>query len=155
METTLHRQLKTLVGETAAQCEVVINGYRIDAVVAHQLIEVQLSSLGAIRGKIADLLTTHEVLVIKPLAARKLLIRRRRRGGPVTSRRSSPKHETLFHLFDDLVHFVEVFPHPRLTLQVLLTVQEEERLPRRNAAGAARTTASRTVAWWKSPRAAN
>ena len=29
------------------------------------------------------------------------------------------------------MHFVEVFPHPRLTLEVLLTEQEETRIPKR------------------------
>ncbi len=34
-------------------------------------------------------------------------------------------------MFDDLVHFVDVFPHPKLTLEVLLTEQEETRIPKR------------------------
>ena len=49
--------------------------------------------------------------------------------GPVVSKRLSPKKQTLWSLFDDLVHFVDVFPHPRLELEVLLTLQEEYRLP--------------------------
>jgi hypothetical protein len=34
-------------------------------------------------------------------------------------------------MFDDLVHFVDVFPHPKLTLEILLTEQEETRIPKR------------------------
>jgi hypothetical protein len=34
-------------------------------------------------------------------------------------------------MFQDLVHFIKVFPHPRLTLEVLLTEQEETRIPKR------------------------
>ncbi len=132
METTLHRQLKSLFGGTEEHTEVAVNGYRIDAIADGTLIEVQLASLGAIRAKVADLLTSHDVLVIKPLAATKRLIQRERRGGRVTSERTSPKHETLFHVFDDLVHFVDVFPHHRLTIQILLTEQEEHRVARRS-----------------------
>ena len=43
----------------------------------------------------------------------------------------SPRHETVYDLFQELVHFVGVFPHPRLTLEVVLTLQEEHRVPAR------------------------
>lgn len=130
METTLHRQLKELYGATAADREVDVDGYRIDAVADGRLIEVQAASLAAIRCKVRALVQRHDVVVVKPLAARKLLITRRRKGGPVQSTRQSPRHETVYDVFSELVHFVEVFPHPRLTLHVLLTEQEEYRLPR-------------------------
>ena len=129
MENSLHRQLKALYCADAAQHEVQVDGYRIDAVDGDRLIEIQSSSLGAIRDKIRDLLTSHDVLVVKPLAARKYLVKRKRKRGRVTSSRYSPVRETIYHLFDDLVHFVTVFPHPRLTLEVLLVEQEEHRLP--------------------------
>jgi hypothetical protein len=135
MESTLHRQLKELYGATAAQREVAVDGFRIDAVVAGRLIEVQSASLAAIRRKVRALVQQHDVVVVKPLAARKLLITRRRKGGPVQSTRQSPRHETVYDVFSELVHFVEVFPHPRLTLHVLLTEQEEYRLPRKRRWG--------------------
>lgn len=135
METTLHRQLKELYGATADDREVDVDGYRIDAVADGRLIEVQAASLAAIRGKVRTLLERHEVLVVKPLAAHKLLITRKRKGGPVQSTRRSPRHETVYDLFAELVHFVEVFPHPRLTLHVLLTEQEEYRLPKKRRWG--------------------
>ena len=31
-------------------------------------------------------------------------------------------------MFLELVHFIELFPHPTLTLEVLLTIQEEQRI---------------------------
>lgn len=131
METTLHRQLKELYGATAADREVAVDGYRIDAVVGDRLVEVQAASLAAIRRKVRVLLERHDVLVVKPLAAQKLLITRQRLGGRVKSTRRSPRHETVYDLFAELVHFTDVFPHPRLTLHVLLTEQEEHRVPRK------------------------
>jgi hypothetical protein len=131
METTLHRQLKELYAADDERREVSIDGYRIDAVAGGQLIEVQSAPLAAIRRKVRHLLERHDVLVVKPLAAHKLLITRKRKGGPVQSTRRSPRHETVYDLFAELVHFVEVFPHPRLTLHVLLTEQEEYRLPKK------------------------
>jgi hypothetical protein len=48
-------------------------------------------------------------------------------------------------LFQDLVHFVPVFPHPRLTVEVLLTEQEEHRIRRKQRRGPGFTVTSRTL----------
>ncbi len=133
METTLHRQLKAIYSDDVAQEEVTVERYRIDVVGKDRLIEIQYGSLGAIRNKVRRLLMSHRVLVVKPLAARKFLVVRKRKGGRIKSSRYSPARKTYHALFDDLVHFVDVFPHPLLTLEVVLTEQEEHRVsvPRR------------------------
>ena len=66
--------------------------------------------------------------MVKPLAARKKITTLHRQGGDVVSSRYSPVRQSLAHLFKELVHF-GVFPHPRLRLDVLLTEQEEIRVP--------------------------
>lgn len=129
METSLHRQLKMLYSSSMSEQEVTVDGYRIDAVHNGRLVEIQYGSLGAIREKIQNLLQNHDVLVVKPLAARKYLVNKTKCGGPVKSARFSPTRQTFFDLFDDLVHFVDVFPHPRLTIEAVLTEQEEHRVP--------------------------
>ncbi|HXY34367.1 MAG TPA: hypothetical protein VEI07_09075 [Planctomycetaceae bacterium] len=138
METSLHRQLKALYSAEPSGQEVRVETFRIDAVHQGRLIEIQQGSLGAIRTKIRRLLETHDVTVVKPLAARKLLIRRKRAGGAIISTRHSPRHETIADVFADLVYFVDVFPNPRLTLEVVLTHQEEHRVPARKK-------------WWRGP----
>ena len=129
MEHSIHRQLKSLYVTDTERHEVTVDGFRIDAVDEERLIEIQYGSLGAIRDKIRRLLRSHDVLVVKPLAERKQLLKRDVPEGPVVSTRKSPKKQTLWNLFDDLVHFVGVFPHPRLDLEVLMTLQDEYRLP--------------------------
>jgi hypothetical protein len=136
METSLHRQLKALYCADIectgpSRQEVRVDGYRIDAVHRGRLIEIQQASLGALRDKVRTLLDNHDVMVVKPLVARKLLVRRKRAGGAVLSTRYSPRRETIVDIFSDLVHFVDVFPHPRLTLEVVFTLQEEHRAPAR------------------------
>lgn len=128
METALHRQLKELYAGDAACREVRLQGYRIDALVGSELIEIQQGSLGALRDKVRTLLAEHRVTIVKPLVARKQLIWLERKQGAEASRRWSSLHETVWHLFADLVHFCTVFPHPRLTLEVLLTEQAEHRV---------------------------
>ena len=131
METALHRELKEFYCDDAASREVSVRGYRIDAIVDGTLIEIQQASLAALRQKTRVLLETHSVTIVKPLCALKSIIRLKRKKGPVASKRTSPRHETLYSLFDDLVHFVDVFPHANLVLEVLLTEQEETRIPRK------------------------
>lgn len=129
METSLHQQLKSLYAGDSGETEVRLGDYRIDAVVKGELVEIQHGALGAIRDKIRDLLDSHKVRVVKPIVARKLLVKRDKQGGKVVSRRQSPKRGTLLDIFDDLVHFTRVFPHRRLTLEVLMVDIEEYRYP--------------------------
>jgi hypothetical protein len=129
METSLHRELKRLCAGDDAQLEVRLGKYRIDAVVDGELIEVQLGTLSAIRDKVRQLLALHRVRIVKPIVASKRLVYRRRRGGRIVRRRNSSKHGGLLDLFDELIHFTSVFPHPRLTLDVVLVDIEEHRYP--------------------------
>lgn len=132
METSLHRQLKEFYCTDARRREVQVDGFRIDAVCDGTLVEIQQASLAALRKKVSALLERHAVIVVKPLAAHKLILKRSRARGSVVTRRSSPKRETLLSVFHELVYFLDVFPHPRLTLEVLLTGQEEVRLPKKS-----------------------
>jgi hypothetical protein len=129
METSLHRDLKLLYAGKKAQFEVPVAGYRVDALSRGRLIEVQHGSFTAIRDKVRALLGEHQVTVVKPIVARKVLVKQAAKGGEVLERRLSPKRGTLLDLFDALVHFTRVFPHPRLTLEVILVEVEEWRYP--------------------------
>jgi hypothetical protein len=129
METTLHRQLKERYAIDGALVEQRLGRYRIDVVQPDRLVEIQLASLTAIRDKIATLVKKHHVLIVKPIIATKHIVKRRRAGGRVVSRRRSPKQRTLLDVFEELVHFTRVFPHRRLTLEVLLVEIEEWRYP--------------------------
>ncbi|HWB09217.1 MAG TPA: hypothetical protein VG826_08335 [Pirellulales bacterium] len=130
METSLHRELKRRYADPDdLRVEVRHGRYRIDAVCGAELVEVQHGSLAAIRGKIRALLNDHRVRVVKPIVASKLLVKRSRERGRIVSRRLSPKRQTMLALFDELVYFTSVFPHARLTLEVVLVDIEEWRYP--------------------------
>ena len=129
METSLHRELKLLYADSADRTELRVGRYRVDAAADDQLVEIQHGGLAAIRDKIRWLLSDHRVLVVKPLVCRKYLVKRRKRGGRITSRRLSPKRGRALDLFDELVHFTRLFPHPNLTLEMLCVDIEEWRFP--------------------------
>jgi len=129
METSLHRELKKLYAGHDARTEVALDKFRIDAIKGGVLIEIQHGSLAAIRDKVRRLLDTHAVLVVKPIVARKLLVKQASPAGRVLSRRLSPKRGKLLDIFEDLVYFTRVFPHPKLTLEIVLVEVEEWRYP--------------------------
>jgi len=133
MESTLHQQLKTVYVDDADRQEVTVDGFRIDGIAEGRLIEIQCASLSGIRAKVETLLKRHQVRVVKPLPARKYLRTQTRKRGPVVSERYSPARATVFHLFDELVHFVGPFPHPGLSLEILLVEVEERRLKRKRS----------------------
>ena len=125
----LHRQLKALYAGPQAMVEQRVEGYRIDAIRDGELVEIQHGGLAQIRAKIGRLLERHCVRVVKPLVVRKVLVKCSRRGGKEVSRRLSPKQGSVLSLFDDLIYFTRVFPHPRLTLETPLIEVEELRYP--------------------------
>ena len=137
MEMSLHRQLKERFGPgSGGRSEVVVAGFRIDAVAADgTLIEVQSAPLGALRAKLPRLLSGHRVRVVKPVVLARRVIRRARRDGPELSSRLSPKRGAVLDVFDDLVGLARVFPHPNLRLDVLGVEIDEVRIPRRRRPG--------------------
>ena len=134
METSLHQQLKRLYASDQARTEVVVDGFRIDAVADDgELIEIQHASLGALRDKTRQLLPPrgkHRLRIVKPIVARKRITTLTRLGGEVVRSRMSPKSCDWLELFMDLVHFSTVFPRPRLTLEAILIEAEELRVDR-------------------------
>ncbi len=130
METTLHRQLKDYFRQSDSQLEVRLGRYRIDVVNGNRLVEIQRSGLASIRSKVQKLLEDgHVVDVVKPLIRRKRLVKLDSIDGRQVDRRWSPKKGTVLSIFDELLYFTRVFPHPNLTLITPLIDIEEIRYP--------------------------
>ncbi len=129
METSLHRQLKEVYADQGARLEVPLGNYRIDVMCDGELIEIQHGSLAAIRDKVRGLLQDHRVLVVKPIVHRKHIVKQDAKGGRVMSRRLSPKRGRGIDVFDEMIYFIRVFPHPNLTVEAPLVDVEEWRYP--------------------------
>lgn len=145
MEFSLHRQLKALYALGDARTEVRVDRFRIDVVRGEELIEIQHGSLAALRRKLTVLLAAHPVRVVKPIVLRKRLVKCRSKDGPVAETRFSPRRGTLLDVFDELVYFGGLFPHPRLTLDIVLADIEEWRYPGRGRRRRARRGAFQTA----------
>jgi hypothetical protein len=118
--------MKALYAGPKDRQEVKLGAFRIDVMRDEELVEIQHGSLAAIRDKVRRLTDQHQVLVVKPIVARKMLIRLSQHDLEV-SRRLSPKRGTLLNIFDELVYFTRAFPHPRLILELRLVEIEEMR----------------------------
>jgi hypothetical protein len=130
METTLHRQLKLAFAGPRSKFEQRLGRFRIDVVTGRRLIEIQHSSLAAIARKCAELLAQeHRLDIIKPLVLRKRLIKLTGIGGEIMDQRWSPSRGSVLDIFEELLYFRRVFPHPKLRLIVPLLDVEEIRYP--------------------------
>ncbi|QDT58810.1 hypothetical protein SV7mr_13110 [Stieleria bergensis] len=131
METSLHQQLKLHYAGEAANTEVVMGDYRIDAVRDDELIEVQCASLSAINRKIAKLVKDNTVRVVKPVTIRTRIAKKKSAKAQVHQRRYSPKRGDVLDVFDDLIYFTRVFPHRNLILELVLVDVQQVRVPSR------------------------
>jgi len=130
METSLHRTLKAHYAADESQIEVRVSSFRIDAIDdLGRLVEVQHAGLGAIRSKVTKLLENHSVRVVKPIVANKWIHTLDVKSLKVVRKRRSPKRSNHLDVFASLLHFTQVFPHPRLTLEVPLLDIVETRVP--------------------------
>ncbi|MEQ1902884.1 MAG: hypothetical protein ABL888_01700 [Pirellulaceae bacterium] len=129
MEFSLHKQLKELYSDDASQREMRLGRFRIDIIRDGRLVEIQQSSLSSIRNKIRTLLGKHQVDIVKPVVARKKIVRLDRKDGDIVSVRLSPTKKTLVNIFDELLYFTQVFPHPNLRIIAPLIEIQEVRFP--------------------------
>lgn len=129
MESSLHQQLKEHYAR-GGQTEVSLGDYRIDAIRQNELIEVQCASLSSIRQKCSVLLEKHSLRVVKPIVIRTRIAKCKRKGGKVVSRRLSPKRGCILELFEEMIYFRGIFPHPNLVMEVPLLHVEQKRIPR-------------------------
>ncbi len=133
----MHRQLKERYGpEAGGQSEVTLEGFRVDAVAADgRLIEIQSAPLGLLKRKLASLLPSRVVGVVKPVIVARRVVRRLEPGGIDLGIRRSPKRGALIEVFDELVGLAHLFPHANLTIELLAVEIDEVRIARRRRPG--------------------
>lgn len=126
-EKALHMALKAWCLQPGDQTEVPFEGYIIDIVRGEQLIEIQTRNFSAIKAKLLALTAKSPVRLLYPIAQQKWIVKLPANGSAKPSRRKSPKHGTLLHLFDELVSFPELLAHPNFSLHVVSIEEEEAR----------------------------
>jgi hypothetical protein len=126
-EKPLHASLKRWYARPGDGVEVRVDGYVIDLVREGLLIEVQTRGFASMKLKVTALLGLgHRLLIVHPIAIDRWIVKVDG-DGVVLSRRRSPRHGNPIDIFAELVSFPGLMAHPRLEVEVLLTIEEEYR----------------------------
>ena len=126
-ENSLHASLKEWYAQPGAQFEVIVDGYVIDIVQDDLLLEIQTSSFASIKTKLLNLLPSHRMRLIYPIATEKWIIRLKGGTTEEISRRKSPKRGRVEDLFYEMVSFPWLLANPNFSIEVLMIKKEEFR----------------------------
>jgi len=124
-EKPLHAALKEWYSQPGDLLESSVDGFVVDIVRGHLLIEIQTGNFAAMKRKLAKLTVHHPVRLVYPIARDKWIVRLAEDGHSQLSRRKSPKRGAVEHLFDELVSLPKLLLNPNFSIEVLI-VQEEE-----------------------------
>jgi len=126
-EKPLHASLKQWYAQPGDRFEVPVDGFVIDIVRDDVLLEIQTRHFGAIKAKLATLVSSHRVRLIYPIAREKWIVQSPVDGNGFPTRRKSPKQGRVEDLFRELVGIPRLLSHQNFSLEVLLTREEETR----------------------------
>jgi hypothetical protein len=126
-ESSLHLALKDFYTQDGGFTEWYLDGYMIDVYKDGLLIEIQTGNFSSLKTKLESLLNHYPIRLIYPIAKEKYIVMK----DPDRSflwRRKSPKKGRIEDLFYELVFITPFIFHPNLSLEILITSEEEERL---------------------------
>ena len=103
-----------------------VEGYIIDIVKRKGLVEIQTTNFAKIKPKLHKLLRKYKITLVYNIPAIKWIIMTDKNGNIVSIRRS-PKRGHVFHLFEELIYLTDIIPNPNLSLEVVMTEEEEIR----------------------------
>jgi hypothetical protein len=126
-EKPLHAALKKWYRVKGDSCEVLVDGFHIDLVRGDTLVEIQTRNFSAMKRKLWALTKTHKVRLVHPVPSDRWIVKLPKSKGEKESRRKSPKHGSVYHLFDELVHIPTLIHRDTFSLEVLITKEEEIR----------------------------
>lgn len=126
-ERSLHRALKALYAVAGSATEQSIDGFVADVVAGNRIVEVQTGSFSPLKKKLPQLLRRHPVTLVYPIAQDRYIVKMTTDPKIPAKRRKSPKHGSVFQVFSALTSIPTLLAHPNLTLEIVITVEEELR----------------------------
>jgi hypothetical protein len=126
-ESSLHLALKALYTNEGDKQEALVDGYLIDVLHGHLLIEIQTRNFSSLKPKLLALIDKHPLRLVHPIAQVKWIVKLPAQGDQPLYRRKSPRQGRMEHLFLELVRIPNLLAHPNFSLEILLTHEEEIR----------------------------
>lgn len=123
-ENSLHAALKTWYGRAGDRFEANVDGFIIDIHRGDLLIEIQTRHFHLLKHKLEALLPDHPMRLVHPIPREKWIVRQSAAGGFI-GRRKSPRRGRAIDAFYELVHISHLLSHPNLSVELLLTQQDE------------------------------
>ncbi len=128
-EGSLHDALKRLYAPPGAQLEVPIDRFVADIRTQDdRLIEIQTSGFGALRNKLEQLLPSHPITLVYPIAQIRHIVKLADDQTTVRSSRRSPKKGKFSDVLDELVSIPKFLQHPNFSVDVALIEEQEFRV---------------------------
>ena len=157
-ERSLHRALKARYAVPGSVMEQAVDGFVADVMIGGRIVEVHTGPFSPLKKKLPRLLERFAVTLVYPVAQDRYIVTMPAgvdaRGVPDTTdtpntpdvptapntpdvpgaliapirRRKSPKHDSVFTVFDGLTSIPTLLDHPNLTIDVVITVEEDVRV---------------------------
>jgi hypothetical protein len=126
-EKPLHAALKRWYARPGDRLEVAVDGYVIDIVRGDLFLEIQTGTFASIKSKLNNLVRTHRIRLIYPIAREKWIVKLPKGADDSGSRRKSPKRGHVQDLFRELVSIPTLLADDNFELEVVMIRQEEVR----------------------------
>jgi hypothetical protein len=129
-EKPLHASLKKWYAQPGDRFEVAVDGYVIDIVRDDLLLEIQTGNFASIKSKVTNLVRSHQLRLIYPIAQEKWIAKPAKDDSSGVSRRKSPKRGRMEDLFWEMVSLPQL-----LSNRVFSTKRESDQVDRQAGAG--------------------
>jgi hypothetical protein len=126
-EKSLHASLKALYAEGSGIEEFPVGRYVADVKMPYGLVEIQTGNFAGMRVKLAELLKSHSVRLVYPVAEEKKVVTLNESGEVVSSRRS-PKKGKPADIGRELSALRDFIGHPGFVLELVMTSEEDIRI---------------------------
>ena len=134
-ERSLHRALKARYAVPGSVTEQAVDGFVADVVIGgSRIVEVHTGPFSPLKKKLPRLLERFAVTLVYPVAQDRYIVTMPAGADAPDAliaplrRRKSPKHDSVFTVFDGLTSIPTLLDHPNLTIDVVMIVEEDVRV---------------------------
>ena len=127
-EGPLHQALKALYLTPSGEEEVPVGSFVADVRAEDEVIyEIQTGGFAPLKRKLAELIESHQVVLVHPIAAVRYIVKLPEEEDGQASRRKSPKRASVANIVEELVSIPHLLDHPNFQVEVVLIEEDEIR----------------------------